>query len=318
MKNQDKEIVYVIGHKNPDTDSVSSAIAYAEFLCRTNINAKAVICGNINKETKYFMDKYNLQVPDLLETAKGKKFVLVDHCSYLQAMDNMKNNEVIGIIDHHEKGDIVTDDIPYIKIENVGATVTLIYQIYKENNIEISKDIARVMLMGIISDTKNLKKHNVTDYDRQAFKELLNISEIKDDIDELFKDMTNALSDYEGMSDLEIFESDYKEYSFKGYKYGISIINTKDEKTKIDLAERMYKVMIDNHKKFNVDFLFAKISNSTEKNMYMVAYDDKSKEILNKAFNNYDGYKFFVFNESLSRKQILVPAINDVIDKNYR
>ena len=68
-----KDIIYVTGHKNPDSDSICSAYAYAELKNKTgNLPAIPVRLGNVNRETQYILDYFGVEAPQLLKTVKLK------------------------------------------------------------------------------------------------------------------------------------------------------------------------------------------------------------------------------------------------------
>jgi len=144
-----EETTYVIGHKSPDSDTIGSAIACAYLLQQLGIDAKAAATAQVNQETQFALDYFGLQAPDILENAEGKQFVLVDHSEYSQALDGMENARVVGIIDHHGIGDIRnTERIPVISLP-VGATASILYKMYLECNVGITRDMARAMLISI-------------------------------------------------------------------------------------------------------------------------------------------------------------------------
>jgi manganese-dependent inorganic pyrophosphatase len=64
------ETVYIIGHKNPDTDSICSSIAYAELKRRLGIQAVPVRIGKINKETEFVLNHFGVKEPEYLQTVK--------------------------------------------------------------------------------------------------------------------------------------------------------------------------------------------------------------------------------------------------------
>ena len=68
-----KDIIYVTGHKNPDSDSICAAYAYAEFKNKIG-DVETVACrlGNPNQETQYILDYFNAEAPRLLKTVKLK------------------------------------------------------------------------------------------------------------------------------------------------------------------------------------------------------------------------------------------------------
>lgn len=103
------QVTYVIGHKSPDADTVGSAIAYAGLLQQLGISAKAAVAGPVNQETKYALDLFGIDQPEVLSDAAGKQFVLVDHSEYTQALDGMRSARIVGVVDHHGIGDVFAD-----------------------------------------------------------------------------------------------------------------------------------------------------------------------------------------------------------------
>lgn len=66
-----KDVIYITGHKNPDSDSICAALSYAEFKNKTqDIPAIPVRLGNVNPETQYILDYFGVEAPQYLETVK--------------------------------------------------------------------------------------------------------------------------------------------------------------------------------------------------------------------------------------------------------
>jgi len=66
-----KNIIYITGHRNPDTDSICAAIAYAEFKNKTGkIHADPIRLGEINRETQFILNYFNVEQPELITTVK--------------------------------------------------------------------------------------------------------------------------------------------------------------------------------------------------------------------------------------------------------
>ena len=303
------EITYVIGHRSPDADSVGSAIAYAKLLNELGIKAKAVTSGFINNETGYFMNKFGLAVPEVMQEAKGRQFILVDHATYLQAIRGMKDARVLTIIDHHNDCDFNKDEVPLIKLTSAGATASLIYQMFNEYNVMIDKDTARILLMAVLSDTKNLKKTNTNYLDRSAYRTLLKTAEIEDP-DSLYEEMNNASMNYEGMSNAQILHSDLKMYEMDGVKYCVATAVGKNHEEMIELVDRMSDAAEKEFSDLDLDYVFIKARDNENNSMYMTALGEGAAELLNNIYFNYDGNRYFVFDVSLSRKQHLVPMID--------
>ena len=305
------EVTIVIGHKNPDSDSVGSAIAFASLLHQLGISAIAAISGKLNSETAYALDAFGISAPVILDNASGKQIILVDHNTYAQAVDGIKDARIIGIIDHHEGGDIRISDQAYIHHALTGASATLVFLAYRACNAEISRNTARVMLMSILSDTRNMKR-NVTDADREAYETLKDIAEIED-IDAFYRNMAYALTSYGTLSNREIFETDYKEYEVSGIRFCIADVNAYGEENVIELAEHMDELMALYYDESDLDLMFVIINNKSddesENMMYMAAFPESAKDLLQKIYGNYDGNRFFIFRKNLSRKTNIVPAL---------
>ena len=311
------EITYVIGHKNPDSDTVGSAIAYANLLNKIGITAEAVIGGPVNNETQYVFDTFGIALPPVMENAEGKQFVLVDHSTYGQAIDGMQDARVVGIVDHHGIGDVVTSEQINVRSAPVGAAVTLVFLSYQECNVPISRDMARIMLMSILSDTRNMSR-NVTVADRHAYDSLTEIADIKD-VDALYQGMAEALASYGDMTDWEIFQTDYKEYEAGGVRFCIADVNAYGEESVREIADRMYAIMEDHYESMGLDMAFTIINNKgddeSENMMYMVAYGTGAEELLQEVYDNYDGNRYFIFKDNLSRKTDIVPAFESVLSE---
>ena len=306
---------YVIGHKSPDSDTVGSAIAYAYLLNELGIEAEPAVSGSLNNETKYAFEVLGIEAPEIINNAEGKQFVLVDHSTYSHAIDGMKDARIVGIVDHHGIGDVTSGEMINVRSAPVGSTATLIFLACRECGIDVPADIAKVMIVSIMSDTANMK-YGVTEADKNAFEELVCISGIND-TDSLYEGMTEAKLSYDGMSDWEIFKSDYKEYDVEGVTFGIADVNIFGEEEVRKMADKMLLSMEENYASTGLNMLFAKINNknsdSSENQTYLVAYGSGAEDVLNEAMGHFDGSKYFVFEGVLSRKAHIVPALTQVI-----
>ena len=143
----------VFGHKNPDTDSICSAISLSYLKNQLGFEAKPYALGEVRKEAQFALDYFKVSAPELLTDVKGKDVILVDHNEDDQSVDNLQDANILEIIDHHKIGMIGTTMPINFRNMPVGSTNTIIFTLYKENNIEIPKDIAGIMMCAIISDT---------------------------------------------------------------------------------------------------------------------------------------------------------------------
>ena len=166
----------VFGHKNPDTDTIMSAMVMANLENKLGNNAKAVRLGNVNKETEYVFKFLGIEQPEFIEDiADGQDIILVDHNEATQSADNLSNANVKKIVDHHAIN-FTTSNPVYYRAEPVGCTSTVLYKMYKENDVEISKEIATMMLSAIISDTLLFKSPTCTAEDKAIAEKLAKIA----------------------------------------------------------------------------------------------------------------------------------------------
>ena len=178
MENLEKEIL-VFGHKNPDTDTIMSSMVMANLENKLGNNAKAVRLGDINKETEYVFNYLGIERPELIEdVVDGQSIILVDHNESTQSVGNLSNAKIEKIVDHHAMN--FTTSYPlYYRAEPVGCTSTVLYKMYKENDVEISKEIATMMLSAIISDTLLFKSPTCTAKDVEAAKGFENLFDMR-------------------------------------------------------------------------------------------------------------------------------------------
>ena len=201
---------YIFGHKSPDTDTITSSLVMANLEKELG-NDDAVACrlGNLNKETEYVLNYLGIDAPQLIESVEdGANVILVDHNSPSESIDNLENTQILKVIDHHKIA-LNTSYPLFYRSEPVGCTETILFKLYKENNVEISKEIATLMLSAIISDTLLLKSPTTTVDDKKAVEKLAKIAEIDYNIYGL--DMLKAGTDLSGFTIDEILALDAKQ-----------------------------------------------------------------------------------------------------------
>ena len=273
--------------------------------------------ANKTKFTNYpIINKENeclglLRLADLADKNK-KKVILVDHNSVEQTVDGIDEAEILEIIDHHNIGSIGTANPINFRNMPVGSSNTIIYLMYKENEIEIPKDIAGLMLSGIISDTLLLMSPTTTNYDREAVKDLAKIAEVN--YSSYGLDMFKAGSSLEGMSKTDILYNDFKRYNTNNRKFGIGQIFTMDiDEIKKEIDD--YVALIDEICK-NEDYatiaLF--ITDIINNGSYMI-YNTNSKDIVANAFNINDVEECVYLAGVVSRKKQILPNLLAELEK---
>lgn len=309
--------IYVTGHKSPDADTVGSCIGYAYLLNQLGYDATPVVLGRVNNETKYVLEVAGLEEPALLEDASGLNMILVDHSEYTQSADGLKDSNIVSIIDHHADGSITTPGLMIYDARPLGSTATIIWIRYYNYGVTPDKATATAMMGSILSDTKNLKSSNTTYADKQAVEELSKIAEITD-VDTFFEGMFQASLSYEGMTDLEIFFNDYKEYESGGITYSIGNVNAYDEEAATELALRMIDTFPAALQQSGMDMAFIQVNalHDDVSFTYIIPSDETANEVLQTAFGDTATYtgQWYVLDSYASRKKIVVPAITQVLE----
>lgn len=235
----------VIGHMNPDTDSIVSALAAAELYTKRGIAAKAVAQGAPTPETEFVLKKFGLTAPEVVSTVAGQKLYLVDYSDLAQAPEGIKEAEVLGIVDHHKLGDVTTSNPLEIWTWPVGCTCTVLKNMYDFYGVEINKSIAGGLLCAILSDTVMFKSPTCTDADKKAVEALAKIAGVSD-VMALGMEMFKVKSAVDGASMKDLVFRDYKDFDMNGKKVGIGQLEVVDlsilDKVKAGLFEEITRV----------------------------------------------------------------------------
>ena len=209
----------VLGHKNPDTDSIVSALAGAHlFNCR-GMDAVACAQGTPAPETEFVLRKFGLTAPEIVTSVAGKDVFLVDFSDLGQAPEDFGKCRLLGIIDHHKLGDVTSDYPGACWIQCVGCACTVMKIMYGFYGVELPRNLAGAMLCAILSDTVLFKSPTCTNLDRKAAQELADIAGIED-IEALGMEMFKAKSNLNA-SPRDLIFRDFKDFDMNGRKVGI-------------------------------------------------------------------------------------------------
>jgi manganese-dependent inorganic pyrophosphatase len=241
----DKEkIVYVFGHQSPDTDAICASIVAANLEKEMgNIN-QVIACrlGNLNKETAFALEYFNFPPPTLIEKAsEADEVILVDHNNPGQSAKDIKQAKVVKIIDHHGLSGFSSPEPIYILTEPVGCCCTVLYKLYKDNDIPITKNYAGIMLSAIISDTVLLRSATTTQRDVKTANKLAKIAGVN--LEEYGKLLLTKGTEISDISDKDLVFQDSKEFGVGDEKIQISQINSYNVQEPLDRKEGIKKVM---------------------------------------------------------------------------
>lgn len=241
-----------------------------------------------------------------------KKVILVDHNEPSQSADGLNEADILEIVDHHNIGKISTLLPINFRNMSVGSVNTIIYTLYKENNIEIPSDIAGLMLSGIISDTLLLASPTTTELDKQVANDLANIAEL--DLYKYGKELLKSGVSNDGLTINEIVYKDFKSYVTGEVKFGIGQVFTTDFK---EYSDRLNEYVDElNHIADNNDYKVAClfVTDILENNSYLL-FNDGAKEYLNDAYELSDIKEGEKLMGVISRKKQMVPPIMGVLEK---
>ena len=300
---------YIFGHKNPDTDSITSSLVMANFEKALG-NEDVVACrlGNINKETEYVLNYLGIEAPELIEGIEdGANVILVDHNSPKESIENLENVNVLKVVDHHKIA-LETSYPLFYRAEPVGCTETVMYKLYKENNVEVDKTIATLMLSAIISDTLLLKSPTTTVEDIKAVEELAGIAGI--DPQTYGLEMLKAGTDLSSFSIDEILHLDAKKIDFKEIKSIVNQVNTASipevMKMKEDLEKRMNEIISEE----NLDLFMLLITDIVNSNSQVIALG-KDTSLVEKAYGVKLEENTALLEGVVSRKKQVVPIMTE-------
>lgn len=210
----------VLGHKNPDTDSIVSALSAANLYRGRGIDVKPVAQGEPAPETAFVLKTFNLAAPEVVTSVAGQNVYLVDYSDLAQAPADFDKANLLGIIDHHKLGDVSSVAPVECYIQPVGCSNTVIKFLHDLYNVEISKALAGAMLCAILSDTVLFKSPTCTEADKKAAAELAKIAGVED-MQKLGMDMFKAKSNLDGATPRELIFRDFKDFDMSGHKVGI-------------------------------------------------------------------------------------------------
>ena len=319
------DTTFVYGHKTPDVDAVCSSLGYARLMRALGYNCKAKVSSATNRETAYIAGVFGFALPELKSSVVPQtRLILTDHTDYAQCVDGAKEAKILQKIDHHVEGDIRDSGIPYVRREMIGSTCTIIYEMYREVGVGIDDETAKILLAGLLSDTRNLTKTTAQHEDSVAWVALVTQLHLENEVASINRQMAEAANNYDGMTDSEILLSDYKDYEIGGKAVGIGSLACKASQMD-DFITRMLAVMPQVMSDKKRDMLFAKIDNLVpnpdesdpdtpfvEDGIYFIYYGEGTQAVAEAVFGPSlrEGVTFS--KENLSRKQI-VPRIIEIL-----
>ncbi|MEA1914197.1 MAG: manganese-dependent inorganic pyrophosphatase [Campylobacterota bacterium] len=299
--------LYTCGHKIPDSDSIISAIAMAYLKNSLGVETIAVRQGDINPESQYILDKFDLEAPQLKTSFAQCDLFMTDYNNYTEGPDDLKEANIVGIVDHHKLGGLITSAPLECWIRPVGCTNTIVKEMFDYYEVQIPKNIAGAMMCAILSDTVIFKSPTCTKIDTKITKELAHIAGIED-YKAIGVEMFNVKSQVAGVSMRELVKRDFKNFDMHGNKVGIGQLEVVDvsvfDDMKEDLIKEIHAVL---HEEEADTVLLLLTDIMAMGSQILVA--TKSTEVVQKAWDVKIEENQFWLKGCLSRKKQVVPFL---------
>lgn len=303
--------IKVIWHKIPDTDCTLAAIIFSDFLNKKLIyNATPYIQWKLNKETEYLLKLLSIETPEVANSfPKWTKVALVDHNESFQTLNNLEELEVEYIIDHH-KINFSSSTPLHIRIEKICSTCSILYKMYIETNMEISKEIWTMMLAWILSDSLLFKSATTTKEDIEIANKLKKITWI-DDFENFAMPMFNAKSDLWNMPAKELVKYDYKEFDFNWIKAWIWTLETTNPSYWLSRKEEILKAMSEIKEEDWLDFILLSIVDIIWEKNTSIVLDWNDSKVMENIFSEKPINNLIDLKRRLSRKKQIVPDLTN-------
>ena len=242
------------------------------------------------------------------------EIILVDHNELSQAVEGIENYKIQEVIDHHRIGPLSTTyPITFIN-KPIGSTSTLIATLYLEQKVPIPKDIASLLLCGILSDTLILQSTTTTEIDKQTAEYLSNITDL--DIQTLGKEILTAGSRIKGRTASEVIHQDMKEYREEKATYTVSQIEVGNLKEILDRKKEFLSELEIERRSNKAIFAALLVTDITQlSSILLMSTDENFKPFV--TFPPLETDIYFL-KDVVSRKKQLIPLITEQVENFER
>ncbi len=303
--------IKIFGHKSPDTDAVASTIVWAWFLKEyRKLDAKAYILSGTNNEALFVLSKWGFDLPPVLESVSNEDDVsIVDTNNGDELFSNINDANIVSIVDHHKlTGGLKTSTPLEVVIQPYASTMTVMFNIMNIEPAEFPREIAGLMLSGIISDTLEFRSPTTTPQDKALAEKLagslgINITEYAD---EMFK----AKSDISSFSDDELVKLDSKVFEIKGKQVRISILETTNPDSVLSRYDGIFASMNKLKVTDNVDAVLMFVVDILNEQATLFTRDNEAKKISQEAFGVEAEGDTTILQGIVSRKKQMIPMLS--------
>lgn len=310
--------ILVFGHQKPDTDAIGSSYGFSYLSNhRPNgaLNTEVVALGNPNEETQFVLDYFGVKAPRVVKSAKEEgvdTVILTDHNEFQQSISDIEDLTIYGVVDHHRVANFNTAAPLFMTVEPVGSASSIVYRKFLEANVEIPKEVAGLLLSGLISDTLLLKSPTTHVTDHKVAKELAEIAGVN--LEEYGLAMLKAGTNLSTKTAEELIDIDAKTFELNGSNVRIAQVNTVDIP---EVLERLSDIKAAINASMTANgyddfvFMITDIVNSNSEIIALGTHPEKSEAAFN--FTLADDHAFLA--GAVSRKKQVVPQLTESFNK---
>lgn len=310
--------ILVFGHQKPDTDAIGSSYGFSYLSNhRPNgaLNTEVVALGTPNEETQFVLDYFGVKAPRVVKSAKEEgvdTVILTDHNEFQQSISDIEDLTIYGVVDHHRVANFNTAAPLFMTVEPVGSASSIVYRKFLEANVEIPKEVAGLLLSGLISDTLLLKSPTTHVTDHKVAKELAEIAGVN--LEEYGLAMLKAGTNLSTKTAEELIDIDAKTFELNGSNVRIAQVNTVDIP---EVLERLSDIKAAINASMTANgyddfvFMITDIVNSNSEIIALGTHPEKSEAAF--YFTLADDHAFLA--GAVSRKKQVVPQLTESFNK---
>lgn len=301
----------VFGHKKPDTDSIASAISMANLQTNIGNYSESFRLGNVNRETEFALKTFSVKQPEFLEKVdENSNIIMVDSNEFPQSAEGIEKANIKMIVDHHRLS-LQTENPVFCMVEPVGCTSTILYKLYKQNEVNIAPEMAGLMLSAIVSDTLLFKSPTSTEQDKFIAGKLSDIAGM--DMYDYGYRLLKAGTNLDGYTAEEIINTDSKPFDKNGMNFVISQINSADVDSVFEKQKELETAIENEILLNNLDcyvFMVTDILNASSRAIVL----GNRRDVFEKAYDTKLFNNTAILEGVVSRKKQVLPKMLDAIN----
>jgi manganese-dependent inorganic pyrophosphatase len=304
--------IKVFGHISPDTDATSCAIIWTWYLnTHTTQKAESYVLGELNKETKFVLNRWGHEEPALLEKISSEdKVVIVDTNNPQELLVGINEADIVQVIDHHKlAGGLVTKGPIEMTIRPLASTATVMYDLMgKSVSDTMPEDIAGIMLSCILSDTLEFRSPTTTPHDRAIAETLA--TRLNIDIPSYASEMFKAKSDVSDFTDVGLIHLDSKKFEVGDKNIRVSVVETTDPSSVLSRKEGIISAIHEViTKDGDIDDVLFFVVDILKEEATVLTYNTFTQDIVSASFGVKSDSDTEVLPGIVSRKKQIVPSL---------